>query len=91
LPHFASLFEREKSMMLAAEEYLSRWAKQNQLHGHYIQSACVDANIRADLEASLQIARWAYGQAFTAQSMVWVRGKEFRLLEGGWKDILLRS
>ncbi len=40
------------------------------------------ANIRSDLEASLQIARWAYGQAFAAQSMVWVRAKELRLLGG---------
>ena len=79
-----------KGMMLAAEEYLGCWTEQNQLHGNAIQAACVGANIRSDLEASLQIARWAYGQAFAAQSMVWVRAKELRLLGERLGSVLAR-
>jgi 5-methylcytosine-specific restriction endonuclease McrA len=66
-----------KGSMLAAEEHLARWTERNQLYWGDIQAACLTANIRVDLDASVQIAEWAYGQAVAVGAMLWVRAKVF--------------
>lgn len=77
-----------KGMMLAAQEHLCRWAERNKSHSAVIQDRCIGANIGADLGAALQIARWAYGQAFAVGSMTWLRGKELERISSGWETIL---
>jgi hypothetical protein len=67
-----------KGVMLAAEEYLARSREQSQRYSGDIQGACLGANIRADLGASIRIAQWAYGQAVAVGAMVWVAGREPR-------------
>jgi hypothetical protein len=78
-----------KAMMLASEEHLGRWAERNDRCAADIESLCVEGNLRADLAASVQIARWAYGQAVTAGAMAWVRGKELRRLGREWERPLI--
>jgi hypothetical protein len=77
-----------KGMLLAAEEHLQRWSERNIRYANEITDHCCRGSIRADLEASIQIARWTYGQAFSAGSMAWVRGKELRQLGIDWQRAL---
>lgn len=75
-------------MMLAAEQHLHRWSDRNRQHGLAISNYCQPTNIRADLEASIQIARWSYSQAFIAGSMAWVNGKELQAIKENWERVL---
>jgi hypothetical protein len=76
-----------KGMMLAAEEHLASWVERSVRHRDDLSNSCISVNIGADLNASVQIARWAYGQAFTARSLTWVRGKEYRALGPEWDHV----
>lgn len=67
-----------KGTLLAAEEHRERWDVRNERHGADIQRSCVAASITADLQASVQIAHWAYAQASAVGGMLWLRGKELR-------------
>jgi 5-methylcytosine-specific restriction endonuclease McrA len=77
-----------KGSMLAAEDHLVRWIERNRTHSAVIQSRCAAANVGADANAAIQIARWAYGQAFAAGSMTWLRAKELRPIGPNWETIL---
>jgi hypothetical protein len=59
----------------------------NARHDDDLLNSCIGVNIHADLNASVQIARWAYGQAFKARSLTWVRGKEYRALGPDWQRL----
>ena len=67
-----------KGSMLPAEDHLARWVERTRSHSAVIQNRCATANISADANAAIQIARWAYGQALAVGSMTWLKGKEFR-------------
>jgi hypothetical protein len=80
-----------KGMMLASEEHLGAWSERNRRYADQIADGSVRANIAADLKASVQIARWAYGQAFDASSLTWVRAKEMRRLSEAWECRLVTA
>ena len=63
-----------KGAMLAAEEHLARWVERNRDHGAEIARECDRARVAHDLNASMQVARWAYGQAASAGALAWLRG-----------------
>jgi 5-methylcytosine-specific restriction endonuclease McrA len=77
-----------KGSMLAAEEHLARWVARNKSHSTNIERRCLAANIGADFNATIQVARWAYGQAFAAGSMTWVKAKELRRIGPAWETLL---
>jgi hypothetical protein len=76
-----------KGMMLGAEEHMASWVDRNARHSDDLFNSFISANLRADLNASVQIARWAYDQAYTAQSLTWVRGKVYRALGPEWQRV----
>jgi hypothetical protein len=77
-----------KGMILAAEEHLVRWTERNNSSSSVLEERCAAANIQADFNATIQIAGWAYRQAFAARSMTWIRGKELRPCGPDWETIL---
>lgn len=77
-----------KASLLAAKEHLSRWVERNSSHSAVITSGCAGTNIGADLDAAVQVARWAYGQASAAGSMTWLRAKELIPIGRDWEVIL---
>jgi hypothetical protein len=62
--------------------------ERNKSHSAAIAARCAAANIGADLGAAIQVARWAYGQAFAVGSMTWLRAKELRRIGPNWETIL---
>ena len=75
--------------MLAAEEHLASWAERNVRYGGQISEACGRTGIAADLSASIQIARWAYTQAFETRAQTWVRKKVYAPLTADWRRALV--
>ena len=67
-----------KGAMLAAEEHLARWVERNSDHGEEIARECDRARVAHDLNASMQVAHWAYGQAASAGASAWLRGNMHR-------------
>ena len=78
-----------KGSILASEDHLGRWAERNRSYGGQIARECDRVRFTSDLGASVQIARWAYEQAFAAQSLTWVGGKRLVPLGAEWSIILI--
>jgi hypothetical protein len=80
---------RDKLDRLAGLDYLDWWAKRNSEIGTELESEFRKSSLIYDLEATNKIARFAYEQAETTGSSVWV-GKRNRLtlLTSDWRDII---
>ena len=77
-----------KSDYLAAEEHLEHWAERNASLGQQLSDAYHASRLDHDADASVWIARWAYGQLDSASGDVWVKDKEFRPLSPNWVGLL---
>ncbi len=77
-----------KGSMLAAEEHLERWAERNRKFGTMIGEACDRARMVHDLEASVQIAAWAYEQAEAVGGVFWRAKGTLVPITDGWRQAL---
>lgn len=76
-----------KSDLLAAPHHTRNWIERNAVHEHLVAEVGVSAGFIADLNESLRIAEWSYGQAASAGASVWIAGKEAIALDGDWKSL----
>ncbi len=67
---------RNKRDYLAAENHLQHWVERNDRKFTALRQFFNEHGIMNDLSSSLQITRWAYEQAATANANVWVLGDE---------------
>lgn len=79
----------QKGDRLAAVSHLENWCERNARHGTALAEEFGERNVVHDLSASRQIAAWSYGQAQTANSLVWLSGKQLVALPPSWRDVLL--
>ncbi len=77
-----------KGDRLAAEEHLARWSERNEAHGALLDDRFLDAGVPTDLDASRNVARWAYTEAERIGGTVWVEGSEVRPLIEGWREVM---
>lgn len=77
-----------KSDHLAAEAHLAAWAGRNSIFGIRLGQEFERLKVPYSLEASLQIAAWAYGTIAKAGGMVWLRSNELVGLGPEWSTIL---
>jgi hypothetical protein len=61
----------KKRDLLAAVSHLERWVRRNEDNGEDLGKRFDAVGIAHDAAASSRIARWAYGQAESAGSLVW--------------------
>jgi hypothetical protein len=62
--------------------------RRNEDHRVALEQRFNAAGISHDAAVSAQVARWAYGQAESAGSLVWSRGDELVPLTSEWRAIL---
>lgn len=74
----------QKSDHLAALPHLERWSRRLQAHR---DSLIEMGALRQDLERTLDIARFTYGQAERLHALGWLRGREMQDITG-WRSIL---
>lgn len=79
---------RRKSDHLAAEAHLARWVERNRTLGAALTAEFALKRVRHDIDASLRIARWAYGQLAGRSGRVWVAGTVMEPLGPGWEGLL---
>jgi hypothetical protein len=66
----------KKRDRLPATVHLAAWAERNERFGNQIHEPLEERGFIAELEASNQVAHWAYAQAEAASAMTWLRGDE---------------
>jgi HNH endonuclease len=78
----------KKRDRLPAIGHLAAWTERNQRFGNQIRETLQDRGIVTELDASNQVAQWAYGQAEAANALTWVRGDEMVALDAKWRNLL---
>ena len=78
----------KKRDRLPAIGHLAVWTERNEQFGDQIRAALQERGIIAELEASNQVARWAYSQAEAANALTWLRGDEMVALDAKWRNLL---
>jgi 5-methylcytosine-specific restriction endonuclease McrA len=77
-----------KSDHLAAEVHLAAWTRRNSIFGNRLEQEFERLKVPYSLDASLQIAAWAYGTTAKAGGMVWVRSNELVGVSQEWTTLL---
>jgi hypothetical protein len=73
----------DKSDLLADLPHLERWVGRNARQGDELARAMVAKGFVSDPRATLGVARWAYGRARDAGSLLWIRRRETRPFPSG--------
>ena len=74
-----------KSDRLAAAIHLEHWCQRNSQYGQYLATNFQARQLPHDLQATRQIARWAYAQAEAVQARSWVTGEQLEALSPAWR------
>jgi hypothetical protein len=78
---------RSKADYLAALDHLGRWLERNRVVGDELVNRFDKVGAVHDLNASVRIAEWAYGQEAHIGGRVWSHGKELVSLSSTWPDL----
>ncbi|MDN5624584.1 MAG: HNH endonuclease, partial [Acinetobacter sp.] len=70
----------QKSNYLASEQFLDQWRERNHLHDQAITLEISQLGFLTDLQRSHRVADWAYKQAIENEYLVWLGGKEKKIL-----------
>jgi HNH endonuclease len=73
---------------LAAEKHLSVWVQRNRSDGPILSSEFDRLGILHNIDATRQIARWAYDSTASTSGLTWIRKQELVPLEGQWRSLL---
>ena len=76
-----------KRDLLPAFEHLERWCERNVEHGAELSQRFDEKGLLQDLDASRQVARWAYAQAEDVGAQVWQRKDELVPLDERWRSL----
>ena len=70
----------QKSNYLASEHFLQMWQERNHLHDQSIIGEISQMGFLTDLQRSHRVADWAYKQAVENEYLVWLGGREKKIL-----------
>ena len=77
-----------KSDYLAAEEHIGAWRDRNVSVAEELSQRFDDLELPHDIQASIRVAEWAYGQTEKAGGQVWVRDRILKHLPPDWRRFL---
>jgi 5-methylcytosine-specific restriction endonuclease McrA len=80
-----------KADRMAAEEHLAAWASRNERFRTHLATTFDGGKIPHDLQTTVRIAHWAYGNTFDAKGRAWLRGDELIPLSRDWPVVLSRA
>lgn len=70
----------QKSNYLASEQFLNQWLERNYLHDQLITQEVSQLGFLTDMQRSHRVADWAYRQAVENEYLVWLGGKDKKIL-----------
>lgn len=65
---------------MASEQFFEQWRERNHLHDQAITREISQLGFLTDLQRSHRVANWAYKQAIENEYLVWLGGKEKKIL-----------
>ena len=65
---------------MASEHFLQMWQERNHLHDQSIIGEISQMGFLTDLQRSHRVADWAYKQAVENEYLVWLGGREKKIL-----------
>jgi hypothetical protein len=77
-----------KSDYLAAEDHIGAWRDRNASVAGELSERFDDLELPHDIQASVRVAEWAYGQTEKAGGQVWVRDRILKHLPSDWRRFL---
>jgi len=77
----------KKRDRLPAFNHLAAWTERNAQFGDQIRDELDERGIVTELDASNQVAHWAYAQAEAAKALTWLRGDEMVALGSDWRRL----
>ena len=77
-----------KSDLLAGEEHLERWAQFVTEQNDSLAQVGAETGLLVDRGVSMAVAEWSYEQTDQARGQVWLGGKRYGHLSGGWRGLL---
>lgn len=78
-----------KSNFLACNEHLARWCERNLRHGQQLAADFDEARIAHDIQFSVHITSWAYAQAESVGSQLWVaRNTDLVPFNADWRTLV---
>jgi 5-methylcytosine-specific restriction endonuclease McrA len=80
-----SVCNRSKRDFLAAPCHLENWQKRNQFHGQALAQEFDACGILHNQDATEKITYWAYSQAETAGSNLWVSKDDVMPIDDSWR------
>lgn len=83
-----SACNRSKRDFLAASSHLENWQKRNQRHGKALGLELDERGILHNQDATEKIAYWAYSQAETAGSNLWLCKNDVMPIDESWRLVL---
>jgi len=83
-----SACNNSKRDFLAALSHLEQWHYRNQLHGKSLGQEFDARSILHNLGATEKIAFWAYSQAETSGSNLWLRKDDVLPIDQSWRNVL---
>lgn len=83
-----SVCNRSKRDFLAAPQHLERWQIRNQTFGKALSQEFDTRGIYHNLEATEKIAFWAYSQAESAGSNLWINSNDVLPIDRSWRQLL---
>jgi 5-methylcytosine-specific restriction endonuclease McrA len=71
---------------LPARIHLAAWTERNARHGDQIADGLKKGGFVSELNASRQVAQWAYSQTDAAKGLTWLRADVMEPLDPGWRE-----
>ena len=72
---------RSKSDTLAAKGHLEHWREYTSKHSDDLAAIGILAGRSANLQTSLAVTRWSYGNGYASGAQAWVKAKEYELID----------
>ena len=75
---------RSKSDTLAAKGHLTNWREYSSRHEEDLAEIGILAGRSANLETSLAVTRWSYGNGYASGAQSWVKANEYCAIDSSF-------
>lgn len=75
---------RSKSDTLAAKGHLENWREYSSRHADDLAEIGIHAGRSANLQSSLAVTRWSYGNAYASGAQAWVKASEYAAIDSSY-------
>ena len=78
---------RSKSDTLAAKSHLENWREYSSRHEDDLAEIGILAGRLANLQSSVAVTRWSYGNGYASGAQGWVKVNEYEAIDGSYLKI----